>query len=317
MQELINAKRDYLTNCFTKEELRPFLSKVLLESGAYKKAFSILVIDVDKFKSFNDKYGHLCGDEVLKYFSSTLRLSLEGVENMPFRFGGDEFVVVFPGASAADAYLHAVKIIKNVRSRHFLLKGHQFRMSFSGGIASFPADAKTVDALLENADKAMYFSKKHGHGKTTLYNKIWKKRILEILFILAVFLAIFGVASALVMQKNFKPKFSFSAKAVKIDLKSFLNPAFWEKYNPKYLFISKKDKSKRQNVSIKKRTSAPQPQISEKDLDAIYLKSGAVLRGIIIRQDYAEVELKVIFDEGEGTIVIKDFEIQKIEKNKK
>ena len=133
MAELINGKRDYLTNCYTKEELKPLLNKILFESGAYKKAFSILVIDVDKFKSFNDKYGHLCGDEVLKYFSSTLRLSLEGVENMPFRFGGDEFVIVFPKATANEAYLHAVKIMKNVRSRHFLLKGHQFLMSFSGG----------------------------------------------------------------------------------------------------------------------------------------------------------------------------------------
>ena len=130
MQELINAKRDFLTNCFTKEELKPFLDKVLFESGAYKKPFSILVIDVDKFKSFNDKYGHLCGDEVLKYFSSTLRLSLEGVQNMPFRFGGDEFVIVFPGATAVETYLHAVRIIKNVKSRHFLLKGSRKEVFF-------------------------------------------------------------------------------------------------------------------------------------------------------------------------------------------
>src|SRR3989338_1580528 len=110
-----------------------------------KKPFSVLILDVDHFKSFNDKYGHLYGDEVLKYFSSSLRLDLEDEENVPFRFGGDEFIMVFPNKTPNDAYHLAIRLRKNIRTRSCLIKGKQVSVTFSGGVASYPADANKIE----------------------------------------------------------------------------------------------------------------------------------------------------------------------------
>ncbi len=304
MKELMNAKRDHLTNCFVKEELKPFLNKLLFESGAYKKPLAILVIDVDKFKSFNDKYGHLCGDEVLKYFSSTLRLSLEDVENAPFRFGGDEFVIVFPGKNSKEAYPFAIKIMKNMKSRHFLLKGRQLRLSFSGGIASFPTDAKTLDELFEKADKAMYASKKRGHGKTTQFSKIWQSQIIQFAGIVGIFVIIFAVSVVIMFRQTFISNLRYA----KVNFKQLISTSFWKKFDPRNILSGKRGQE------LRRKTSIPIFRVPEEKLDTIYLKTGGILRGVIVREDFDEVELKVMLDEGEGTVVIKDFEVDRIER---
>ena len=72
-----NAQTDSLTMCYTKDALFPLLEKMKAEFSAHKKPFSLLLIDIDGFKGFNDKYGHIFGDEALKYFSSSLRLNLD------------------------------------------------------------------------------------------------------------------------------------------------------------------------------------------------------------------------------------------------
>ena len=210
MAFLFEGKRDFLTNCFTRDELGPFLDKAFIESRMYNQPVSILLIDVDKFKHFNDKYGHLCGDEILKYFSSTLRLSLDEVEHYPFRYGGDEFVIIFPKKTARETYTLEAKITKNIKNRHFLLKGRLFKMSLSGGIAVFPSDADSMDKLLEKADKAMYFSKRRRQGTTSIYGKILSKRFSELAIIGVVVLLVLGIVFGrshilnLVKGKGFK-----------------------------------------------------------------------------------------------------------------
>jgi len=169
MEILDKAQKDSLTMCYTKDAILPFLEKLNAEWAAYNKSYSVLMIDVDKFKTFNDKYGHIFGDEALKYFSSSLRLNLEGEECAIFRFGGDEFVIVFPGAKSKEVYKLAINIERNIKRRPLLYRGHDYRMSFSGGIASCPVDAVKVQEVLEKADKAMYCSKKYGHGRITRY----------------------------------------------------------------------------------------------------------------------------------------------------
>ncbi len=280
MNNLSSAKRDFLTGCYTKEDLLPFLKSVWDESRMAKKPFSILVIDVDKFKSFNDKYGHLCGDEVLKYFSSSLRLTLGETENFPFRFGGDEFVVVFPGKNSAEAYPFAVKLAKNIKSRHFLLKGKQFKMSFSGGIASYPKDSANVDDLLERADQAMYFSKRGGHGRSTQYSKIGLKRLQFFLSVALIVLAgiIFVLYSGSLGKASrlLPPKLRIKAPIVA--------PAV---------------------------SAMP---LRERNLDRIYLRSGGVLKGKIIREDEETLEIKLKLDRGEGMMEVRRSEISNIER---
>lgn len=291
MAVLFEGKRDFLTNCFTREQLGPFLDRAFIESQMYNHPVSILLLDVDKFKHYNDKYGHLCGDEILKYFSSTLRLSLEGTEHYPFRYGGDEFVVVFPKKSGAEAYAHTVKIMKNMKSRNFLLKGQLFKMSFSGGISTFPADADSAEQLLGKADKAMYFSKRHHCGTTTLYTRIWVKRVTEavgIALICVVALALFFGRGSILKGKPGEQVRSAASAASAVTQRS--EPG---------------------------KSAGRAPQMKQEAYDTIYLKSGGAMQGIVIREGPVETEIKLKMDQGEGLLIFKNSDIRSIERGKR
>jgi diguanylate cyclase (GGDEF)-like protein len=285
MAVLFEGKRDFLTNCFTRDELGSFLDRVFIESRMYNQPVSILLIDVDKFKHFNDKYGHLCGDEILKYFSSTLRLSLDETEHYPFRYGGDEFVIVFPKRDAKETHMYANKFSKNIKNRHFLLKGRLFKMSFSGGIATFPTDADSMDKLLEKADKAMYFSKKHYQGTTTQYNGIAARRLSEITVAAAVLL--------LLVVLFFGREYIVKGKIREVRIPG----------------------GKKGLVSVT--APASTIKIKEEQFDTVYLKSGGAIKGIVTRQGPTETEIRLKMDQGEGLLIFKNSDIQSIEKGKR
>src|SRR3989338_8934447 len=88
--------KDFLTGCYTREGLYPQVQKLQEDYQRYQTPFSVLIIDIDRFKSFNDKYGHETGDKILKYFSNAIRLDLVAERTHLFRLGGDEFVILFP-----------------------------------------------------------------------------------------------------------------------------------------------------------------------------------------------------------------------------
>lgn len=281
MEELITWEKDFLTNCFTRNTLYPFLDKLQLEASTTNKPFSIMLIDLDHFKSMNDTYGHAFGDDVLRYFSSSLRLILEGDDvsgidkNFIFRYGGDEFIIVFPGKRSHEAYRKALKILYNIRRRHFLFRGRQFKITFSGGIATLPKDATTIDKLIECADRAMYFSKRRGKGRATQYSKIRAERIK--LFLGAFFM--FTTIAALLWTINLSSQGKLGG----------------------HFFIQKK--------FIQKKT---QTKNIPEALYTIHLKSGGVLRGTITK-DEDPLKVRLIFDKGEGLIYLKKSEILKIE----
>jgi diguanylate cyclase (GGDEF)-like protein len=281
MEESITWEKDFLTNCFTRNSLYPFLDKLQLEASTTNKPFSIMLIDLDHFKTMNDKYGHVFGDDVLKYFSSSLRLVLEGDDvsgidkNFIFRYGGDEFIIVFPGKRSHEAYRKAQRILYNIRRRHFLFRGRQFKITFSGGIATFPRDATSIDKLIECADRAMYFSKRHGKGKATQFSKI---RVERIKWFLSAFL-MFAAIAALLWTANL-----YSQGRLRHHF------FFWKK-------------------SIQEKTQAK--NIPEA-LYTIHLKSGGVLKGVINKNE-DPLKVRLIFDKGEGLIYLKKSEILKIE----
>ena len=168
---LEGAQKDYLTDFFAREALSPFLETLIHDATASNAPFSVALIDLDRFKKFNDKFGHDFGDEILKYAASTFRLTLE--DNCYFfRYGGDEFVLIFPKLNAKDTF-HLMRICaRNMIVRPFLYKNRFYRITFSCGISAFPADDTAMDDLIKKADTAMYFSKRHGHNLTTLAGKM-------------------------------------------------------------------------------------------------------------------------------------------------
>lgn len=191
---LENAPKDFLTGFFSRESLNLFLENFIREATVNKKSFSVGLIDLDHFKKFNDKYGHLFGDEVLKYAVSTIRLTFQECECHFFRYGGDEFILIFLDKDPKEAARLLRQYTHNLRHRPFLINNKFYKITASCGIAGFPADGEKPEALIHKADEAMYFSKCHGRNLVTLAGKIKYLRLRNVLLIVGSACLIFLIA---------------------------------------------------------------------------------------------------------------------------
>lgn len=119
--------------------------------------FSLIFIDIDHFKDVNDQHGHLAGSHILKEVGQTLRAGLRR-QDIVFRYGGDEFVILLPGADKRAAQNVAERILKNMRNRRFgNVLSLEIRASF--GVATWPEDGATVHEIIRSADTMMYLVK--------------------------------------------------------------------------------------------------------------------------------------------------------------
>jgi len=278
------SEKDFLTGCLNKESIKSTLEKIKAECDINRKPFSIFTIDLDSFKVYNDKYGHIDGDDALRYFASTLSFSLGEEESYIFRFGGDEFVLAFPGKNGAETYAIANKAMKLLNKRPMLAKGRIFKLAFSGGIASYPSDGNDIEEILQKADKAMYFSKTRGGRKATLYSHISQKIAERGLFI---FISVLVVTGALFYgYKSFHS--SHVMGLLKVEMKKVVATL----------------------TGLSSNTDS-------KGLDFVYLKSGRILEGVIVRDDEDEIELNLNLEKGKGLIIVKKAEIKKIKMHSK
>src|SRR5205085_1595782 len=128
--------------------------------------FTILYLDLDRFKEINDAFGHDAGDEVLREIARRLSGHLSGTGTVA-RFGGGEFAILLPDArDAVEAFGHA-EVIRAVLLRPFELRGHHVFIEASIGVVCFPAHGTDAETLLRRADVAMYQAKRTGKGLTT------------------------------------------------------------------------------------------------------------------------------------------------------
>lgn len=169
---LDKAKKDYLTGFYLREPFVPYLRDLVVQTKLKRGEFSMLILDIDHFKKYNDKYGHQFGDEVLKYVAGSIRLSLFDVPNTVFRYGGDEFVIVLPENTPKETAQIAYRLKYNMKHRPFLFNNVFHKITLSVGIAGYPKDTENIDDLLKKSDEAMYYSKKNGRDQCTLYNKL-------------------------------------------------------------------------------------------------------------------------------------------------
>jgi diguanylate cyclase (GGDEF)-like protein len=120
-------------------------------------SFSLIFIDIDHFKNVNDQHGHLVGSHILKEVGQTLRSGLRK-QDVVFRYGGDEFVILLPGAGKRAAQQVAERILKNMRSRRFgNILALEIRASL--GVATWPEDGASVHEIIRSADIMMYLVK--------------------------------------------------------------------------------------------------------------------------------------------------------------
>ncbi|MBE7440557.1 MAG: sensor domain-containing diguanylate cyclase [Spirochaetales bacterium] len=133
---------------------------------------AVMFTDVDKFKVFNDTYGHQAGDEVLK---SVARVLIESARKSDFaaRYGGEEFCLVMPGASADVAVGMAEAVRQRIEAMTVIHEGKEMKVTMSIGVATFDPelDARSNKTMVERADKALYACKRNGRNQVQLYRK--------------------------------------------------------------------------------------------------------------------------------------------------
>lgn len=140
------------------------LADLASASDRSSKGFTVFCLDLDGFKDVNDRLGHAAGDAVLVALADRLRESVR-VLDFVARTGGDEFVILLPAISAADATAIAERIIARVEMPFDVGHCEAVQIGISIGSASAPADGESVDALMRSADLAMYVAKRRGKGR--------------------------------------------------------------------------------------------------------------------------------------------------------
>ena len=163
---------DELTKLYNRRHFYEVLQLEMNRTQRYGRPFSLAMLDLDGFKEYNDRFGHTNGDGVLRSLAATLRSSLRK-SDIAFRYGGDEFIIVFPATDAA----RARKIVDRIRSEWVQAPKAENAvlespLGFSAGIAQFPDDAETGDGLILLADAALYRSKRSGGYRCTLVSDL-------------------------------------------------------------------------------------------------------------------------------------------------
>lgn len=154
--EMVSARHDYLTRLFNRRHFEQSLAAERSRSTRTGVPFSVLSIDLDRFKWLNDTLGHAVGDEALKVVAALLSASARAMD-LSARMGGDEFCMLLPGADAAVAD-SVVRRLQAAATEEFRRRGWPLGMSI--GIATTRGDAETADELLRRADEAMYLQKR-------------------------------------------------------------------------------------------------------------------------------------------------------------
>lgn len=155
------------------------LKEEMARSKRNKALFSVVVMDIDKFKHFNDTYGHLAGDEVIISLANTLKRTLREGDILS-RFGGEEFTVLLPDTDAEGSWLVSERLRTEVEKMVTVYQEHQLKVSISLGIATIhPMRNISADELLKRADLALYKSKGNGRNQSTHYRTGLLNQVLE------------------------------------------------------------------------------------------------------------------------------------------
>lgn len=159
------ATTDGLTGLVNHRTFQGRLDEHLALARRYGKKLSLILCDIDHFKSVNDTYGHPMGDEVLRGVARTLGREARAADVVA-RHGGEEFAIVMPETDTAGAVVIAERIRERVGAAVFRTEQGPLRVSLSLGIATFPEDGAEKPALVERADACLYHAKRHGRNQT-------------------------------------------------------------------------------------------------------------------------------------------------------
>ncbi|MFH1454034.1 MAG: GGDEF domain-containing protein [Armatimonadota bacterium] len=274
---LEHEQQDELTGFLVRKSFIAFMETILYKSKVAKSNFSIVLLDVDHFKKFNDKFGHPFGNMILKYIASTLRLNLQDTIHQIFRYGGDEFVIVFLDMKPEEAYKSMLRCKFILANRPFLYGSKLFHVTISCGIAGFPQDADRMEELVAKADKAMYFSKRHGrYGIITQIGKL--------------------------------PLIKFCINSTIAISIATIFLSFYIIYNNALKDVIRPIKRKITDIKIISKSG---------DLDVLIMKNGRIFEGYIIDETQDKVFINLCVEKGTGKAVFDKKDISKITRRTK
>lgn len=166
------------TDMMTHLKLKHYFFTVLMDklerAAIDDKSVAILMLDIDHFKHFNDTYGHASGDMVLQEVANVIKNSVRS-EDLAARYGGEEFVVMLFESNEEAAVMVAERIRNNIQALDLEYEGAHMKVTISIGVSVYSGTERiAAKKLVENADTALYESKKTGRNKTTAYRPSMK-----------------------------------------------------------------------------------------------------------------------------------------------
>ena len=160
------AMVDELTSLYTRRYFIESSQREYRQAERCGEFFSIIMVDIDHFKYFNDNYGHLLGDEVLRKLASVLKLNVRQSDVIA-RYGGEEFIILLPGTNKPGAVASAEKLRSAIEKKLVIEVGggHKEKVTITAGVACYPEDGNTVEEITASADRFLYLGKNSGRNK--------------------------------------------------------------------------------------------------------------------------------------------------------
>lgn len=162
------AIHDPLTGLYNRRYLSDALAREIIQAKRANSTLTFVMADIDHFKFVNDSYGHQAGDEVLVQVASLLKNHARG-SDIACRYGGEEFLLVFPGTSLELARKRAEEIQQNCAALSIQHEGKNIAVMLSFGVAAYPDHGQQWEQIIVKADKALYQSKCNGRNQVTVF----------------------------------------------------------------------------------------------------------------------------------------------------
>lgn len=172
------AITDGLTKLYVHRHFQYKMQEETLRHKRNGKTLSLIMLDIDHFKSLNDNHGHQTGDMVLRTIAQIIKNMFRATDST-FRYGGEEMAVILPETNSDNAYILAEKLRTTIESHQFQTQTDQLNITVSLGVSTYLPEQMGVtskEELIKMADDALYFSKNNGRNKTTLYGHINKQQ---------------------------------------------------------------------------------------------------------------------------------------------
>ena len=162
------AERDSLTRLWNRSSILSQLGRELSRAARELRPLGVVIVDLDHFKNVNDTHGHLAGDAVLREAARRMQNSIRQYDSIG-RYGGEEFLILFPGCSETDSFAQADRLRKTIAQVEMSVNDCALRITASFGVTTaVPGEEWTQEALIRKADEALYIAKKSGRNRVEM-----------------------------------------------------------------------------------------------------------------------------------------------------